>query len=62
MYHLLKETDENKAFEIASKLDDLNKKRRFLTTELESKIIGQIEKIITENNSEVPSALVVYGR
>ena len=59
--YLLKETDENKAFEIASKLDDLNKKRRFLTTELESKIIGQIEKIISENNSEVPSALVVYG-
>ena len=59
--YLLKETDENKAFEIASKLDDLNKKRKFLTTELESKIIGQIEKIISENNSEVPSALVVYG-
>ena len=59
--YLLKETDENKAFEIASKLDNLNKKRKFLTTELESKIIGQIEKIISENNSEVPAALVVYG-
>ena len=37
--YLLKETDENKAFEIASKLDDLNKKRRFLTTELELSLI-----------------------
>jgi len=59
--HLLKEKDENKSIEIATKLDDLNKKRRFITSELERSVVGQIEKIISNNNDVIPSAIVVYG-
>ena len=35
--NLLKESNENKAIDIAHKLDNLNKKRKFLTSELEKK-------------------------
>ena len=59
--YLLKEKDENKSIEIAAKLDDLNKKRRFITSELERSVVGQIEKIISNNNDVIPSAIVVYG-
>ena len=59
--HLLKEKDDIKSIEIATKLDDLNKKRRFITSELESSVVGQIEKIISNNNDIIPSAIVVYG-
>ena len=59
--HLLKEKDDIKSIEIATKLDDLNKKRRFITSELESSVVGQIEKMISNNNDLIPSALVVYG-
>ena len=59
--HLLKEKDDIKSIEIATKLDDLNKKRRFITSELESSVVGQIEKIISNNNDLIPSAIVVYG-
>ena len=59
--HLLKEKDENKSIEIATKLDNLNKKRRFITSELERSVVGQIEKIISSNNDIIPSAIVVYG-
>ena len=59
--YLLKEKDENKSIEIAAKLDDLNKKRRFITSELERSVVGQIEKIISTNNDIIPSAIVVYG-
>ena len=59
--HLLKEKEENKSIEIATKLDDLNKKRRFITSELERSVVGQIEKIISNNNDVIPSAIVVYG-
>ena len=59
--HLLKEKDEIKSIEIATKLDDLNKKRRFITSELESSVVGQIEKMISNNNDIIPSAIVVYG-
>ena len=48
--NLLKETDENKSIQLASKLDQLNQKRRFLTAELESKVIGLIEKLRISNN------------
>ena len=41
----------SKAIEKASKLDELNKKRRFLTAELESKAIGLIEKIKNNNDN-----------
>ena len=43
------------------KLDDLNKKRRLLTAELEKSVIGQIEKIININNNIKPNAIVVSG-
>ena len=59
--HLLKEKDDIKSIEIATKLDDLNKKRRFITSELESSVVGQIEKMISNNNDIIPSAIVVYG-
>ena len=59
--HLLKEKDDVKSIEIATKLDDLNKKRRFITSELESSVVGQIEKMISNNNDIIPSAIVVYG-
>ena len=59
--HLLKEKDDVKSIEIATKLDDLNKKRRFITSELESSVVGQIEKMISNNNDLIPSAIVVYG-
>ena len=59
--HLLKEKDDIKSIEIATKLDDLNKKRRFITSELESSVVGQIEKMISNNNDLIPSAIVVYG-
>jgi single-stranded-DNA-specific exonuclease len=59
--YLLKETDEIKSLEIACKLDDLNKKRRLLTAELEKSVIGQIEKIININNNVIPNAIVVSG-
>ena len=59
--HLLKEKDDIKSIEIATKLDDLNKKRRFITSELESSVVGQIEKMISNNNDIIPSAVVVYG-
>ena len=58
---LLKEKDDIKSIEIATKLDDLNKKRRFITSELESSVVGQIEKMISNNNDLIPSAIVVYG-
>ncbi len=58
---LLKETDINKSIEYANKLDDLNKKRRFITAELERSVIGQIEKLISNNNNLTPSAIVVYS-
>lgn len=57
---LLKEKNEYKAFELATKLDDLNKKRRILTAELEKKVIGKIEKII-KTSKELPSAIIVSG-
>ena len=57
---LLKEKNEYKAVELATKLDDLNKKRRILTTELEKKVIGKIEKII-KTSKELPSAIIVSG-
>ena len=59
--HLLKEKNDIKSIEIATKLDDLNKKRRFITSELESSVVGQIEKMISNNNDIIPSAIVVYG-
>ena len=59
--NLLKENDESKAIEKASKLDELNKKRRFLTAELESKAIGLIEKIKNNNDNRIPNAIVVNG-
>ena len=57
---LLKEKNEYKAVELATKLDDLNKKRRILTAELEKKVIGKIEKII-KTSKELPSAIIVSG-
>lgn len=57
---LLKEKNEYKAFELATKLDDLNKKRRILTAELEKKVIGKIEKII-KTSKELPSVIIVSG-
>jgi len=57
---LLKEKNEYKAVELAAKLDDLNKKRRILTAELEKKVIGKIEKII-KTSKELPSAIIVSG-
>jgi len=57
---LLKEKNEYKAVELAIKLDDLNKKRRILTAELEKKVIGKIEKII-KTSKELPSAIIVSG-
>ena len=57
---LLKEKNEYKAVELATKLDDLNKKRRILTAELERKVIGKIEKII-KTSKELPSAIIVSG-
>ena len=59
--NLLKENDESKAIEKASKLDELNKKRRFLTSQLESQVIGLIEKIKNKNDNRVPNAIVVNG-
>ena len=59
--NLLKENNESKAIEKAIKLDELNKKRRFLTAELESKVIGLIEKIKNENDNKVPNAIVING-
>ena len=59
--NLLKETDENKSIQLATKLDELNQKRRFLTAELESKVIGQIEKLRISNNQITPNALVING-
>jgi len=58
---LLKETDEFKSIEIAHKLNDLNIKRRLLTSELEKSVIGQIEKNINVNNNIIPNAIVVSG-
>jgi single-stranded-DNA-specific exonuclease len=58
---LLKEKDINKSIELAQKLDDLNKKRRFITSELESSVVGQIEKLISNNNNVIPSAIVVFS-
>lgn len=57
---LLKEKNEYKAVKLATKLDDLNKKRRILTAELEKKVIGKIEKII-KTSKELPSAIIVSG-
>jgi single-stranded-DNA-specific exonuclease len=57
---LLKEKNEYKAVELATKLDDLNKKRRILTAELEKKVIGKIEKII-KTSKELPSVIIVSG-
>ncbi len=59
--NLLTENDESKAKVSASKLDELNKKRRFLTAELESKAIGLIEKIKNKNDNRIPKAIVVNG-
>ena len=59
--NLLKENDEIKAIEKAKKLDELNKKRRFLTAELESKAIGLIEKIKNNNDNRIPNAIVANG-
>ena len=59
--NLLKETNENKTIEYAARLDDLNNKRRLLTSELEKKVIGKIERLILENNKIIPSAIVVSG-
>ena len=59
---LLKETDEFKSIEIAHKLNDLNIKRRLLTSELEKSVIGQIEKNINVNNNIIPNAIVVSGK
>jgi single-stranded-DNA-specific exonuclease len=60
--YLLKGTDEFKSIEIANKLDDLNKKRRLLTSELEKSVIGQIEKNININNNVTPNIIVVSGK
>ncbi len=57
--NLLKETDETKSIKLASKLDELNQKRKFLTAELESKVIGQIEKLKACNNQITPNVLVI---
>ena len=57
--NLLKESDENKAIDIARKLDNLNKKRKFLTSELEKKVIGKIENLKIKNDNILPSALII---
>jgi len=59
--NLLKETNENKAIEIAHKLDNLNKKRKFLTSELEKKVIGKIERLRIKNENILPSAIILSG-
>ena len=59
--NLLIENDEARAIQKAIKLDELNKKRRLLTNELESKVIGLIEKIKNNNDNITPKALVVNG-
>ena len=57
--NLLKENNESKAIEKAIKLEELNKRRRFLSAELESKVIGLIEKIKNKNDNRAPNAIVV---
>ena len=59
--NLLKETDETKSIQLANKLDEFNQKRKFLTVELESKVIGQIEKLKADNNQTTPNVLVING-
>ena len=59
--NLLKESDENKAIDIARKLDNLNKKRKFLTSELEKKVIGKIENLKIKNDNELPSTIIISG-
>ena len=59
--NLLKESDENKAIDIARKLDNLNKKRKFLTSELEKKVIGKIENLKIKNDNVLPSAIIISG-
>ena len=59
--NLLKESNENKAIDIAHKLDNLNKKRKFLTSELEKKVIGKIENLKIKNDNILPSAIIISG-
>ena len=59
--NLLKESNENKAIDIAHKLDNLNKKRKFLTGELEKKVIGKIENLKIKNDNILPSAIIISG-
>ncbi len=57
--NLLTENNEDNAIEIALKLDQLNKKRKTITTDIELEAIGMVEKEITLRNGEIPDIIIV---
>ena len=57
--NLLTESNEDNAIEIALKLDQLNNKRKTITTDIELEAIGMVEKDIKLRKGKVPDIIIV---
>ncbi len=57
--NLLIESNQDKANEIAIKLDSLNNKRKLLTAHVESEAIGMVENEVIKNNGNIPRVIIV---